>query len=323
MPDAGKAIFIHDKPGRQHLSIKGGDLWFCAAKNYSMCYLVRLVAIPEGDADELIARVALPFDIRSTRELFGEFFDLIQVCRGRQRAVTVHSLSWEAAEALPGSGASSQIFARVAKKGSVVLNLTHHKPRAPRNNSKQGGGPDAGSGGPGGAGSSSRSGVAGGEPLPLPPPLPAPGEHDGAPAPPADGIHIDSSGGFVYDDDMLEALARVLSREEDHPEAEDQWAKVAQEDAIEIAQDSGEWGGKTMKCQTARLPELSCIPDLAPSIDADSTCLTVESACRERKLSTSPSLGNIPYHDRHKPDLTSPTSHALPDTSLCQRRVKA
>ncbi len=113
-------------------------------------------------------------------------------------------------------------------KSSVILNLAHHKARERKNKPT----PDADK-------RKDNSEEQEDAPAPLPP-IPeqqtdgAGGELHAEP-----GIHIDGEGNFVYDGEMLDALARELHLEEERAEMDDSWADLAEKDADEIEQDRG------------------------------------------------------------------------------------
>ncbi len=116
-PSADVAIAVHDKPGMHHSSIRGGlhNVWICSAKNYSMCYLAELETEPGAKDEEIIARVKIPFNIRSSKELFLDYYNLVQVCRGRPRAVTLHNLEWFPEEVFAGEQKKNRLYAVVQK----------------------------------------------------------------------------------------------------------------------------------------------------------------------------------------------------------------
>ncbi len=214
--DADFAITVHAKPGKHSLSMTAGaPMWLCADKNYSLCFLAELSTHEDGE--NITARVVIPFNIQSSRELFSQYFDQIQMQGGSPRAVTVHELKWTAAHTGDGrTGSNTEVFAMVQKKGSVILNLQKH---APRTRTKRDDGPK-------GRGATSQA-----QPLP-PPSAPPPAQEKGG------GLYIDESGEFVYEADVLEALAAELAKEEGQCEAAQEFDAWSANDERETDQDT-------------------------------------------------------------------------------------
>jgi hypothetical protein len=216
-PRADAAIFVHDKAGKKTLSLPGPsraglELWFCAAKNHSMCYLVQLVT-EECPEHGLIAQVKLPLVIKSSRALFLAYHDEIQIRRDRQkRAVTLHKLTWLATRA-----SQVKVFAKVALRGDIVVTLGHHRPRA-RRVVEPGVITDVQTGAEGTVGSGA-----------------APGASSGGSG---SGLFVNTDTGEVeYDQNLLDALAEELVRLEAHDEAAEQFGEWLANDDTETEQD--------------------------------------------------------------------------------------
>ncbi len=220
-PSADKAIVIHQRPGKRTLSMKAGSkMWLVAGKNYSMCFLVELNT-EEDVAGTIVARVSIPFKFKDARQLFSEYYEDVQVKERFVAAVTAHELDWMAACSGLGDDddGNTEIFAVVKKQGEVITNLCKHTPR-PRK--KDGPGPRA----------NGNSGD--GAPLPLQPPDGPPAEHT-----PPGGIHMTEAGGIEYDEDVIEALAAELAREEGRTELEDHFDEWTKTDSKDTHQDAG------------------------------------------------------------------------------------
>ncbi len=221
-PDASVAIMLHDKKGKNNLSISrdkvDGELWFCAAKNHSMCWLVKLVffADPGGD---LCVKVALPLDIRSTRQLFLPYYEELFGRKGVFKAVTSHRLSWIGIHC--GLDGKNAFYAKVALRGTVLFNLAHHEARKPREK------PDAAP-----VADAALDDAA----APAAPPAGA-ADDPGGPGGASD-IRVDEEGNIEYDEDeMIEAIASELNREGERDEMAAEFGEWVAGDVKETSED--------------------------------------------------------------------------------------
>eukprot|EP00959_Pyramimonas_sp_CCMP1952_P117736 2461179-Pyramimonas_sp.AAC.1 len=219
--DPLRGLCFHNKAGRRTLSINAGaTLWIASARNNHMRWWVKLETFMSGD--DLLAKIVLPIVIKGSDELIKPFFEEIQVRKAGSRAATVHALKWMVALASPDiDGDDKQvIFATVAQRGNVIMNLSFHEPkrRMPRPRPR----PEGESGdGEGGHGPGAK---------PDAPPI-----DDAA----ARGIRVDGDGHLDYDAELLDELARSLLTEsagivDEDGELAEKWAAL---DGEEIEQD--------------------------------------------------------------------------------------